>query len=299
MIYDLNVPWTSLTTLSSLERTIIFLSDLGYQTLAISYTQSDQNLPTKLSNPLPKKNLLIFSPKVNILHRCTFIFSDPNKNHRLPSISPLYDILAIRPTNEKSFLAACLTITEHSIVSLDLTIRYPFYFKPKPLMTAVNRGIKIEICYSQCINADTIGRRNFISNALSIIRCTKGRGLVVSSEAANVLACRGVQDIVNLLGVWGLNRERAVEGLEKNPRSVVVNEGMKRTGFRGVIDIVENGSCSTPDCDITETITKGKRPLDPDNVNSNPSISSKVTKKARVKQPENHVNLNEKGVANN
>ena len=79
------------------------------------------------------------------ISRCTLTISDPSLNHRLPELARHYGIVAVRPTTEKSFLAACLTITDASIISLDLTQRYPFHFRPKPLMTAVKRGLRFEI----------------------------------------------------------------------------------------------------------------------------------------------------------
>ncbi|POS82962.1 hypothetical protein EPUL_004340 [Erysiphe pulchra] len=284
MTYDLNIPWSPTISPLSLERIISFLSDLGYQTLALTCTQSDHNPTLKHSNPIPTKFTFDIPSKVTLLRRCTIIYSDPAQNHRLPSISQLFDILAIRPTNEKAFLASCTTVTEHSIISLDLTIRYPFHFKPKPLMTAINRGIKIEISYGQCIGADAVGRKNFISNTMSIIRCTRGRGLIVSSEAGNVVACRGVQDLVNLLGVWGLSREKAIDGLGKNPREVVVNEGMKRSGFRGVIDIIDGGIEFTTAHVEQEKKSKGKRPIDNINSESASSTNSNINKKSKQTQ---------------
>ncbi|RKF55028.1 putative ribonuclease P protein subunit 3 [Erysiphe neolycopersici] len=284
MSYDLNIPWSPAISPLSLERMIIFLSDLGYQTLALTYTQSDHNLTSKHSNPIPTKFTFDIPSKVTILRRCTIVYSDPAQNHRLPSISPLFDILAIRPTNEKAFLASCTTVTEHSIISLDLTIRYPFHFKPKPLMTAIKRGTKIEISYGQCINADAVGRKNFISNTMSIVRCTRGRGLIVSSEAGNVVACRGIQDLVNLLGVWGLSKEKAFDGLQKNPREVVVNEGIKRTGFRGVIDVIDGGLEFISAQDERDMKSKGKRPIDKTNPEGAPSTNFNLNKKCKVNQ---------------
>ncbi|KAI0996894.1 hypothetical protein K3495_g11289 [Podosphaera aphanis] len=289
-MYDLNVPWTTATASPTLERIIDFLVELGYHTLALSYVQSDKNIPSKLSNPLPRADSLKVSPRATLLRRCTFIFSDPSQNHRLSSITPLYDILAIRPTNEKALLAACLTITDHSIISLDLTQRYPFYFKPKPLMTAINRGIRIEICYGQCISADTVGRRNFISNILSIVRCTRGRGLIVSSEATNILACRGVADVINLLGVWSLNKLMATKTLSVHPREVVMNEGLKRSGFRGVIDVVDGGSKVMDSKDKDDKTTghevkdKGKRKVEDIKTDFALPTSKKAMKRAKVKE---------------
>lgn len=108
-------------------------------------------------------------------------------------------------------------------------------------MAAINRGIRFEICYAQCVAGDGIGRRNFISNFMNLIRATKGRGLVISSEARGVLGCRGPADVGNLLGVWGLARERGVEAMGVNCRAVVVNESLNRTSFRGVVDVIDGG----------------------------------------------------------
>jgi ribonuclease P/MRP protein subunit RPP1 len=121
---------------------------------------------------------------------------------------------------------------------MDFTQHLQFHFKPKPSMAAVSRGIRFEVCYSQALSADTRGRANFISNVTSLIRATRGRGLMISSEAKDVLSLRAPADVVNLLSVWGLGNEKGMQGLGEVPRSVVVNEGLKRNGFRGVINIV-------------------------------------------------------------
>lgn len=212
----------------------------------------------------------------------------------MSALASTYDIFALRPTTEKAFLAACLSLTEHSIISLDLTKRYPFHFKPKPLMTAVNRGVFIEICYAQAVGGDGAARKNFISNVMAIVRCTRGRGLVVSSEARSVLGCRGPADVVNLLGVWGLSREKGDEGLGVNPRGVVVNEQFKRRGWRGIVDVVDGGESLMPKKPIVETAAspangknteakkgKGKRPAEDAN-EATPPVSKRAAKKARL-----------------
>ena len=109
-------------------------------------------------------------------------------------------------------------------------------------MTAIRRGIRFEICYAQAVHdggADK--RRNFISNTLAIVRATRGRGLIVSSEAKSVLSVRAPADVGNLLNVWGVEQERAKEAMTVAPRSVLVNERMRRKSYRGVIDVVDGG----------------------------------------------------------
>ena len=80
-----------------------------------------------------------------------------------------------------------------------------------------------------------------ISNATQMIRVTRGRGLVISSEATRALVCRAPADIVNLAIIWGLGQDRAVEAVGREVRNVVVQAEMKRRSFRGVIDVVDGG----------------------------------------------------------
>ncbi|CAM1509994.1 Fc.00g003290.m01.CDS01 [Cosmosporella sp. VM-42] len=258
MLYDLNIAWSPSTTPEQLLATLSLASTLGYTTVALNHT---------LTLPFPAVPVAPFPPLPTatssttrlptVLHRATLPLADPAaSNYRLPSLAAAYDILAIRPLTEKGFQNACLTI-DVPIISLDLTQQFPFYFRPKPCMAAVTRGVRFEICYSQSLGADARGRANFISNATSLIRATRGRGIIISSEARNALSLRAPADIVNLLSVWGLNNEKGIEGFRAMPRAVVVNEGMKRSGFRGVIDIVEVAKRDEQPGDVDQEKAKG------------------------------------------
>ena len=88
---------------------------------------------------------------------------------------------------------------------------------------------------------DSGTRRNLISNATQLIRASRGRGLVISSEAKMAVACRGPWDAINLGAVWGLGQERGFEAMSKECRSVVVAARLKRTSYRGVVDVVYGG----------------------------------------------------------
>jgi ribonuclease P/MRP protein subunit RPP1 len=255
-LYDLNVPWSS-TNSTDLQRAISFLSErkfvttsllpqLTYQTVKYSVLALNHSItgaiPSQIINPIPPTLPFKIPSTTTILRRCTLTISDPSLNHRLPALSQAYDILALRPTTEKAFLSACTTLDNHSIISLDLTLRYGFHFRPKQFMTAIRRGIRFEICYAQAVqDGSAEKRRNFISNTLAIVRATKGRGLIVSSEARSAMGVRAPADVGNLLSVWGVEREKANEAMTVAPRSVVVNEGINKRGYRGVIDVVDGG----------------------------------------------------------
>src|SRR5699024_8112634 len=106
----------------------------------------------------------------------------------------------------------------------------------------IGRGIRIEICYGPGITGSGLdARRNLIGNATSLIRATRGRGIIISSEAKRALGVRAPWDVVNLACVWGLSQERGKEAVSEEARKVVALAGMKRRSFRGVIDIVHGG----------------------------------------------------------
>lgn len=186
-------------------------------------------------------------PGVRILRRLTLIHSDPSQNHRLKDLAPNYDILAIRPTTEDSLKQACKEL-DCDLISLDLTQRFAFHFSQfKLLSLAIDRGVKFEICYSPGILAtDQNARRNLISNTIQILRATRGRGIVVSSESKRAIGCRSPWDVINLATVWGLSQERAKEALTTEARSVVVNAQLKRTSYRGAVDVIYGGEKPEP-----------------------------------------------------
>lgn len=257
MYYDLNVPYV--TNQAELQRTLAFLADcksemsgttfnradmpsVGYNTIALEHTINGK-IPAEIVNEIPVPLPFSVPPSLRILRRCTLYLTDTSQNHRLSHIAAAYDIFVIRPTNEIALGQALLSL-ECDLVSLDLCQRFPFYFKHKPFSAALRRGIKFEICYAPGIlNSDGgASRRNLISNATQLVRVTRGIGLVVSSEAKRALACRAPADVVNLCVMWGLAQERALEAVTREARNVVVQAGIKRSSFRGVIDIIHGGN---------------------------------------------------------
>ncbi|KAI5458065.1 RNase P subunit p30-domain-containing protein [Mariannaea sp. PMI_226] len=245
-MYDLNIAWSPSTTQDQLIQTLTLASSLGYATVALNHTL-ELPFPSAPVAPFPSTATLTSSSSSstsskklpNILHRATLPLSDPAaSNYRLTSLVAAYDLLAIRPLTEKAFQTACLTL-DMPIISLDFSQHFPFFFRPKPCMAAVARGVRFEVCYGQALTADQRGRATFIGNVTNLVRATRGRGIILSSEAKEALSLRAPADVVNLLNVWGLPSEQGVLGFGAIPRSVVVNEGIKRSGFRGVIDVVQ------------------------------------------------------------
>ncbi|KAK0746396.1 RNase P subunit p30-domain-containing protein [Schizothecium vesticola] len=246
MLYDLNIAWSPSTPAADLDRTLRFAKNLGYDVVALNHalTGAIPNAPSPIANPIPHLNPPASpSPSLpTLLRRVTITITDPaTTNYRLLDFARAYNLLALRPTSEKAFAWACSGTTEPpALISLDLTSFLGFHIHHRTAMAAVHRGTRFEVCYGQAVAAgvDARQRANFIGNVLSLLRATKGRGIVVSSEARGALTLRAPADVVNLMAVWGLGPERGTEALGAGARAVVVNEGIKRRGFRGVVDIV-------------------------------------------------------------
>ena len=264
---------------------------MGYNVVALNHT-IDGKLPALISDPIPKPLPFSVPSSLSILHRCTLHLSDPSQNARLNTLGSHYDILALRPTTEKSLAQACQSL-ECDIISLDLTARFFFYFKSKTLSQAVQRGVKFEICYAPGVLAgDGQARKNLISNATQLIRATRGKGLVISSEAKRALSMRAPWDVINLACLWGLGQERGVEAVSKGARSVTVQARIKRTGYKGVIDVVYGGEKPAAAAESVEENgqdqrVKGKRKaivLDDGAEESKEKPLSKREKKRRAKK---------------
>ncbi|PYI00415.1 PHP domain-like protein [Aspergillus sclerotiicarbonarius CBS 121057] len=235
MFYDLNLPYGSDDP--EIAPTLSFLAELGYTTVALSQTVSGKLPPNPTPPPVPKN-----APKgLTLLTRLNLTLADPAQNQKLASLTQAYDLVALRPTNEKALLNACTNL-ECDIISLDLSVRLPFHFKFKMASAAISRGVRFEICYGPGVTGSGLdARRNLIGNAMSLIRATRGRGIIVSSEARRALAVRAPWDVINLACVWGLSQERGKEAICEEARKVVALAKLKRTSWRGIIDIVDGG----------------------------------------------------------
>ncbi|MCJ1384337.1 hypothetical protein MMC17_007453 [Xylographa soralifera] len=241
MFYDLNVPYT--TNHAELRRTLTFLAELGYNTIALSHTINGK-LPTDLTSPIPSPLPFPTPPGLHILTRLTLTLLSPATTPRLPSLLPYYTLLALRPTTPQTLLVACQSPATH-LISLDLTTTRLFPLPRRTLALAVQNGIRFEICYTGAVLDNAAGggmaRRHLISNATALVRATQGRGVVVSSEARSALACRGPWDVGNLAGGWGLGGERGREAVGREARGVVVRAEAMKGGWRGVVSVVAGG----------------------------------------------------------
>lgn len=239
MLYDLNVLWPSDKTTgipSNVYKTLIVLQDLGYTVIALNVIIGGKISPKNIVNPIDKKSIGEEFPKLKILSRLTIILDDITQNVNFTTLYSQFDIIAIRPQSEKALQSAS-TGLDVDIISLDIGHRLPFYLKHKTLCAAVDRGIKLEICYMTSNNNDS--RKNIISNSSAIIRATRKRGIVVSSEADSPLGCKSPYDVTNMAVLWGLDHMHARDAVGKTAGLVVKNAFLRKNSYKQVV-VAEN-----------------------------------------------------------
>ncbi|KAF3046648.1 hypothetical protein E8E12_011407 [Didymella heteroderae] len=289
-----------------MQRTVAFLDELGYDVIALTHTYTGK-LPSELahqSSPIPSPLPFSVPGRLRILRRCNIFLTDNSSNFRIPQLQQHYDLVAARPTDERTLQQACHSL-DVDIISLDLTRRFEKHFKFPMLGAAITRGIKIELCYSQGIlSSDPQARRNLISNATQLIRVTRGgRGLILSSEAKSVLGIRAPSDVINLASVWGLGSERGKDGLTKEARSVVEHARLKRESFKGVVDFKYGGEKPAPiakdkqDGKGKAKNQNGKRPSESLEGTPAPQTEKLVSKREQKRQKQAKANAAEKEAA--
>jgi ribonuclease P/MRP protein subunit RPP1 len=90
---------------------------------------------------------------------------------------------------------------------------------------------------------DSSSRRNIISNATGLVRGTRGRGLLISSEAQRVADLRGPFDVINFATFWGLKQEMGMGDASK----VLLHSRARRETYKGTVQI------------LTEDVKEGER----------------------------------------
>lgn len=206
-----------------------------------------------------------------MLTRCTVPLvsgSAASKNPRLSDLRPHYDILAVRPADERALQLACADL-DPDIISLDLARRYPFPFRHSIIGLAVRRGIAIELCYSGATSGGEAGatgtqgasqvgasqaavnetevRRNAFTNAQALLRASRGgRGVIISSGARSALGIRAPGDAINLAVVWGMKPDAAADAVGETVRKTLAAARIRSKSYRGVVEVVYGGEKPEP-----------------------------------------------------
>uniref|UniRef100_A0A8C8EK77 Ribonuclease P protein subunit p30 n=1 Tax=Oncorhynchus tshawytscha TaxID=74940 RepID=A0A8C8EK77_ONCTS len=234
---DLNITYT--TDKKRLRSVIETAAHLGYSTVAINYVVDLQQKKQEIGKPKCVLELFDTFPivqgksrPIKVLNRLTVVASDPSHFVSLiycRSLSISYDLVAVYPTTEKLFHAACMTF-DVDIICVAVIEKQPFFFKRSPINGAIERGVFFEISYTPAIRDSTM-RRYTIANAISLMETCKGKNVIVTSGAEKPLELRGPYDIANLGLLFGLSEGDGKAAISTNCRAVHLHGETRKTAL--------------------------------------------------------------------
>ncbi|GAX73183.1 hypothetical protein CEUSTIGMA_g636.t1 [Chlamydomonas eustigma] len=178
---------------------------------------------------------LVSSKPFQQFTRLTVSTSEPFQPQSWLEVIRSYDIAAVRPFSERALQQACTSL-EVDIISLDLGQRLPFKLRPQYIDAACKRDVRFEIQYSSGLR-DQASRRHLFSNAQALSRLLRGRNLVISSGARNMMELRGPKDIINMGTLFGMSQEKAKRAISENCEAVLARGAARKLHF-GVMTLV-------------------------------------------------------------
>ncbi|KAL3234956.1 Ribonuclease P/MRP protein subunit RPP1 [Nakaseomyces bracarensis] len=249
MLVDLNVSWPQKdfkTPISKgdeelLKATLMTLKTLGYTHVALNFTVSHmEKFPNNVKemNPMninERFKELMEHTGLKIYSRITLVIDDPSKGQSVAKISQAYDIVAAQPVSEKG-LTLATTNLDIDILTFNYQQRLPTMLKHKTICSCVNKGIKVEIVYGAALR-DSQSRKQFISNARSVIRSSRGRGIVISSGALQPTECRNILGATSIVGFLGLKSDSCSRAMGELASLVLLNGRLRRKSYKQVIAV--------------------------------------------------------------
>ncbi|KNC48959.1 ribonuclease P/MRP 30kDa subunit [Thecamonas trahens ATCC 50062] len=139
--------------------------------------------------------------------RLTVVLEKLSDAYPITPTSPVlasYGLVAVVPKTEKLFQQACASL-ETDIISIDGAERLAFFLKFPTVGQAISRGIHFELSFSPLLTGSPVAVRNLMSNALSLVRYTRGKNILLTSGAREALALRSPYDVTNLGVLFGLS----------------------------------------------------------------------------------------------
>ena len=143
-MFDLNIPLDSATP-----GLLQHLNDLGYKSIAL-VQDSIEMQPLTFNTSLKLKRRI----HIKELSHKTFKF----------------DLVSIQPSNEKGFAAACQSDVD--IITIDMSKKLDFYFRPANINMALSHGIQFEIVYAGALR-DPQTKRHLVTNASALVQVSR------------------------------------------------------------------------------------------------------------------------------
>jgi len=163
------------------------------------------------------------------------VLNQPSDINFVSSFSPIidrFDLLAVCPQSEK-LLQQVLGL-EVDILCFDFTKKLPFRIKRPHLNVALEKGVMFEIQYAHLLRSSAT-RRTCITSSLELLETVKGKNVILSSGAANVMEIRGPYDAMNLCSMFDVESSLAKNFVTANSREAVRHGQLRGKTFKSAV----------------------------------------------------------------
>jgi RNase P/RNase MRP subunit p30 len=189
-----------------------------------------------------QKSDLINWDKIKILTRLTLEVSDQKDIFQITKSNDIlkkFDIVAIKPKNDKILENILMSEINCDIITIDLYEKFSFMSKKKLFQTSADKGMFFEVEYGKFIT-DNESRSNYISNFILLNNVLKGKNLIISSGAENLFMQRNPEDVMTILEtIFDIKKDQAFKMITENPIKAIL-KGKQRKLYKTTLDIIKN-----------------------------------------------------------
>lgn len=148
-----------------------------------------------------------------------------------------WDIVAVRPTNERLFQQ--VVGFDIDMISLEMDRRCGVPVKRGQVHVMREKGMVFEISYAGMLRSNE-ARKWTVSNALMIWRATGGKDVIISSGSRKEMELRGPYDAMNLAIVLGLNMDQARKAVIDTAVHCVKRGETRKSTFKGIVKFIDD-----------------------------------------------------------
>eukprot|EP00026_Physarum_polycephalum_P012802 Phypoly_transcript_13135.p1 GENE.Phypoly_transcript_13135~~Phypoly_transcript_13135.p1 ORF type:complete len:346 (+),score=90.63 Phypoly_transcript_13135:43-1080(+) len=244
---DLNVPSGNIDSISDV---LSALFKSGYQKVALNHTVAKLNkTETANFNTTVEQARKLFEKKDTpgrikakddtrqIYSRLTITLSGAKDDagQIFSSSNPLlqsYDILAVAPSDFKTFQAACALDVDIIVVP---HASYTSYMRHATVKTAQDRGVHFEISIGPYLRNPEL-RSNLFACGSAVAASTGGKNILLTNGAEKGMEVRGVNDLANLATLIGIDFGLAKHALSSAPASILLRSAARKSA-KGVLRV--------------------------------------------------------------
>ena len=188
---------------------------------------------------------LINWSKIKILKRLTleinepkdiFIFTNPNNYIKF------FDIIAIKPLNDKILEGILSGEVNCDIIVIDLNEKFSFMSKKKLLLSSIEKySVFFEINYGKFV-VDNESRGLFISNFILFNEILKGKNLILSSGAENYFMHRSPFDVITIFETIFDIKNNIIKNMICENCQKVILKSHQRKFFKTTVNVEINNN---------------------------------------------------------